>query len=263
LRFAVFSDVQANLPALQSVLNDIEQISPAVDAVVCAGDIVGVGPQPNEVIALLRAKDIPCVLGNYDDATVHDRIGSGVDFATLEAEEQDLVSLVWTRRALSEESRAFLLSLPRDLRLSPGGRGTNVRGTNQDEKTAEYRRMYFLRALFGGLARTPVSFTKRVLVVHATRRALNEVVKADTAASILASVAREAEADLVISGHARSSFRRDAHNITFVGVGPVSGSTAQYAMLDVGQDVEVQFREVRYDVDAYQQAVDARAVAPS
>lgn len=63
---AVISDLHGNLQATDAVINEIESIKP--DRVVCLGDFVGYGPQPAEVINLIREKDYDCLLGNHDAA---------------------------------------------------------------------------------------------------------------------------------------------------------------------------------------------------
>ncbi|HEX6509239.1 MAG TPA: metallophosphoesterase family protein [Chloroflexota bacterium] len=256
MRFAVISDVNGNLTALRAVLAAIDGQDAAVDRIVCAGDIVGRGPSPNEVIDLLRERDIEVVLGNYDDAVAFDRLGSGRDFADRAAEDADAAAIEWTRAQLTAQNLEYLRGLPRDLRLFPGGTGTSVKRNEQDARSSEYRRTFFLRAILGGAVRTPVSPYKRVLVVHGSTRALNEFVRGDTAHSILGSLAREAQTDVLITGHAASSFRRDAHNVAFIGVGPVDGpGRAEYALMDVSREVNVAFEQVPFDVPAHIKAL--------
>jgi predicted phosphodiesterase len=69
MRLAVISDIHANLDALASVLEDIDQNG--LDAVISLGDNIGYGAEPNEVIRMLRQRDIPSVLGNHEWAVVH------------------------------------------------------------------------------------------------------------------------------------------------------------------------------------------------
>jgi Icc-related predicted phosphoesterase len=54
MRFAVISDIRGNIFALQSVLSAIDSEPSRLDGIVCAGDLVGLGPNPNEVIDLLQ-----------------------------------------------------------------------------------------------------------------------------------------------------------------------------------------------------------------
>ena len=64
MRIALFSDIHANLPALQACLESIEAEKP--DAIYCLGDLVGYNTWPNEVIREIRRRGIPTIAGNYD-----------------------------------------------------------------------------------------------------------------------------------------------------------------------------------------------------
>ena len=64
MRIALFSDIHANLPALEACLQSIEEQKP--DAIYCLGDLVGYNIWPNEVINEIRKRGIPTIAGNYD-----------------------------------------------------------------------------------------------------------------------------------------------------------------------------------------------------
>ncbi len=256
MRIAVISDIRGNLTALQSVLTAIDSEEGRLDGIVCAGDVVGLGPHPNEVVEVFRERNIEVVLGNYDDAVAFDRLSSGRDFPDAESEEVDNAAVLWTRQTLTSENLTYLQGLPRDIRVLPGGAGVAIKRNQQDERASEYRRTFFLRAIMGGAFRAPVSATKRVLVVHGSTRALNEFIRGDTAHSILGVLARDIQADVLITGHAATNFRRDAHGVTFVGVGPVDGlGTAHYAIVNVGSEVDVTFGEAQFDLQQHLQAL--------
>ena len=51
MRIAVISDIHGNLYALREVLEDIDNQN--IDSIICLGDLVGYGPHPNEIIALI------------------------------------------------------------------------------------------------------------------------------------------------------------------------------------------------------------------
>ena len=68
MKYALISDIHANLPALEAVLADIDRRSD-VDAIYHLGDLVGYAPWPNEVVALLRQRGIAGIAGNYDSTT--------------------------------------------------------------------------------------------------------------------------------------------------------------------------------------------------
>ncbi len=102
MRVVVFSDVHANLTALEAVLRDA---GPA-DAYWCLGDLVGYGPDPEACVARVGAlPNLRCVLGNHDAAVL-----GKISINWFNAEAQKLI--VWTQGHLSAESMAFLNSLP-------------------------------------------------------------------------------------------------------------------------------------------------------
>lgn len=100
-RWLVLSDIHANLTALEAVL----QAAGTCERVVCLGDLVGYGPDPNEVVDRLRALGAVCIRGN------HDRVASGL--ATAEDfSPAARVAIEWTRRILREDTLAYLRGLP-------------------------------------------------------------------------------------------------------------------------------------------------------
>jgi len=64
MRYAIITDIHANLPALRAVLQSIEQSD--VGSLVCLGDIVGYGAWPAECVQTVRALGCPVVMGNHD-----------------------------------------------------------------------------------------------------------------------------------------------------------------------------------------------------
>ena len=63
MTLAFFSDIHANLPALEAVLSDMNRRP--IDMQFCLGDLVGYAPWPNEVVRLIQARSIPTLAGNY------------------------------------------------------------------------------------------------------------------------------------------------------------------------------------------------------
>lgn len=110
MRYAVVSDVHANLAAWNTVLADAAHHR--VDAVICLGDTVGYGPQPAEVLRSVHSRCAAMLLGNHD-AAVCGRIPLDAfnDRARRGAE--------WTGRRLGEAARSLFSSLP--LALVGGG----------------------------------------------------------------------------------------------------------------------------------------------
>jgi len=66
LRLLVVSDIHSNLPALERVLED----AGVFDGAICAGDVVGYGPDPAKCIEGLSGRNVTCVTGNHDQAAV-------------------------------------------------------------------------------------------------------------------------------------------------------------------------------------------------
>jgi predicted phosphodiesterase len=102
MRVLVVSDVHANLPALEAVL----AAATPYDAIWHLGDIVGYGPQPNEVVARLAAEGAVGVRGNHDSAAV----GA---LPTDAFNDDARLAVEWTAAQLEEPARRWLTDLPR------------------------------------------------------------------------------------------------------------------------------------------------------
>lgn len=103
MRYAVFSDVHANLIAWNAVRDDIGQRE--VDVLVCLGDLVGYGPRPMEVLEGIQAATPNILMGNHDAAAV-----GALDSSIFNDRARH--STEWTAQTLTEEARAFLADLP-------------------------------------------------------------------------------------------------------------------------------------------------------
>lgn len=102
MRILVFSDIHANLTALETVFANVGE----VDAAWCLGDLVGYGPDPNECIE--RIQELPnlvCILGNHDAATLKQ-----IDSATFNPEARNAIH--WTQNTLKDANFKFLSQLP-------------------------------------------------------------------------------------------------------------------------------------------------------
>lgn len=104
MRVLVISDIHANLTALETVLAD----AGPVDETWCLGDVIGYGPDPNEVVERLR--DIPnlsIILGNHDVAVL-----GQMDYAVFNTEARK--SLLWQKKNVTPSNLLYLESLPQD-----------------------------------------------------------------------------------------------------------------------------------------------------
>ena len=110
VRFVVLSDIHSNLDALEAVVKQL----PEYDELLCLGDLVGYGPQPNEVVERLRGLRPDVVLmGNHDHAVV---TGDTEGFSENAAEAVD-----WTRGQIREEHRQYLATLKPTFKLEREG----------------------------------------------------------------------------------------------------------------------------------------------
>lgn len=123
MKIGLLADVHANLPALQAVLDDM----PAVDALVCAGDIVGYNPMPAECVELVGQVASAIVQGN------HDRAIETPD--QYRHNEQAYRGLMYAKRELSQDQRNWLTQLP--LKASFGA-GEYLVVHSHPERTGEY-----------------------------------------------------------------------------------------------------------------------------
>jgi putative phosphoesterase len=213
MRIALIADVHANLPALRAVLDDAAAIG--CDAVWCAGDVVGRGPHPNEVVEELRSLDIPTVQGNWDEAVGMGREVTGSIWASPAGEQEGYASLAWTTSRLSEENRGWLRQLPATMRLEVEGR--------------------------------------TALLFHGTPLKQNEYLWADRPSRYFSRIASDEGDDLFCFGHTHESYHRVLGSAHFVAAGSVGCGTdgdsrARYAVIYVAEaDIVIGFRNVDYD----------------
>lgn len=110
MKIAVISDIHANIYALMSVLEDIDD--ERVDTIICLGDLVGYGPHPNEVVSTIRRRNILCIKGNYDSSVVDN------EYSFIRENSVNRFSLPWAVNELREENRIFLDNLPSTISLN-------------------------------------------------------------------------------------------------------------------------------------------------
>jgi predicted phosphodiesterase len=111
MRYGVISDVHANLHALDAALAFLA--TQDLDGYLCAGDLVGYGPFPNECVRRVAALHAPCVAGNHDLIA----IGRLSDERCIPLAQ---ASLRWTGEVLDPEARAVLAALPLGLVTADG-----------------------------------------------------------------------------------------------------------------------------------------------
>lgn len=214
-RIAVLSDLHGNSVATEAVLADIDRVG--VDAVYCLGDLVGYGPFPNETIDLIREREIPTIIGNYDDGVGFDRDDCGCAYKDDAERDRGQQSLLWTRSVVTDERKAYLRSLPPEIRLEVG----NV----------------------------------RLRLVHGSPRRMNEYLFEDRGEASLQRIAASADCDVLLFGHTHIPWTRIIGGVQMINTGSVGkpkdgDPRAGWVLLEFGSgpDVTVTMQRVSYDI---------------
>ncbi|MEA5388747.1 metallophosphoesterase family protein [Haloarculaceae archaeon H-GB11] len=134
MKVGVLSDVHGNRVALDAVLDAM----PAVDALVCAGDVVGYNPWHADCVDALRSRDVPTVMGNHDRA-----VATGSDFAF---NSMASAGVKHAREQLTDEQLAWLSELPATLTVFEG-RVKLVHGHPDDPDRYTYPEEFSARML--------------------------------------------------------------------------------------------------------------------
>lgn len=125
MRRLLLSDIHSNMEALDVCMEKARDAG--FDGVFCCGDVVGYGPEPNEAIAALAKENAVTIRGN------HDRVASGRDEPT-DFNMHAARAAIWTRDALTDASREFLLGLPLGpLDIGDGGQLVHGAVTDEDD----------------------------------------------------------------------------------------------------------------------------------
>ena len=196
-RVAVITDLHANLPALETTLAEVERL--ALDAVYCGGDLVGYGPHPNEVCALIEERAIPTIYGNYDYAIGRDLEDCGCAYVDPHDREIGQLSVDWTLAHTNQQSKAFMRDLPFDFRFELAG--------------------------------------KRVRLVHGSPRKVNEYLFEDKPARTFERIAALADCDVLVFGHTHKPWIHEYGGVLFVNCGSVGkpkggDARASFAVLE-------------------------------
>lgn len=141
MKYALVSDIHANLEAFTAVLEviekelDLKNSDPEKrDQIVCLGDIVGYGANPRECIKLVQDYNMKTIAGNHDFACIGK---TNINYFNSYAKEATL----WTRRVVSEDDKEFLNALPLvQFHGEPGVEGsfTVVHGTLYSPELFDY-----------------------------------------------------------------------------------------------------------------------------
>lgn len=213
-KIAIFSDVHSNFHALTKVLEDIE--NQGIKDLFCLGDLVGYGPHPNEVIELIRSRNIPTIMGNYDEGIGFEKGDCGCAYTSWEEIKNGNVSIEWTTQNTSRENKKFLKGLLDKIDLEIEG--------------------------------------KKLLLVHGSPRRINEYLYENRPEKSIKRIVESIDIDVLGCGHTHIPYHRKINGIHVVNPGSVGkpkdgDPRACYALIEVGGNVKVFFRRVEYPVE--------------
>lgn len=219
VKLAIFSDIHANLTAMQVVAVHI--LAQRYDGVYCLGDIGGYAGEPNETQAVIAAMGCPTIMGNYDEGVGFNKEDCGCHYIKPFDIEMSNVSFLWTRANTTEENKAWLRELPREIRLDVEG--------------------------------------KRVLLCHGSPRSTTEYLFENRSEGFLkqftAGGKDDAQADVIVFGHTHVPYHRVVEGVHFINTGSVGrpkdgDPRAGYSVLTFdGDSVTTEQVRLPYDVE--------------
>jgi putative phosphoesterase len=219
MKIAVISDIHSNPFALEAVLKDIEKQD--IDQVICTGDLIGYMPMPNEVVEMIKSRNIQCIKGNHDLKVLNEEKLDDHDFESLEVQVvQQSASKVYTRYILKEENYTYLNNLPESIRV----------------KAFEYD----------------------ILFVHGSPRKIDEYMYED--GDNLLDIEDTIQADVVVSGHTHIPYCKKVNDTYFINAGSVGkpkhgNSNACYIILDIRNEFNFEIHQVVYDFNKIKSAI--------
>ena len=223
-KIAVITDIHGNLAALEASLAAIDAIR--VDEVYCGGDLVGYGPRPNEVCALIEERQIPTIYGNYDYAIARDLDDCGCAYVTQHDRDLGQQSVAWTLAHTDQRAKDFMAGLPFDLRFMLGDH--------------------------------------HIHLVHGSPRKVNEYLFEDKPASLYERLAKAEEAEALVFGHTHKPWIHRYGGVLFVNCGSVGkpkdgDPRAAFAILEAAEtgEVRVSIERVPYDAESVAREVEA------
>jgi putative phosphoesterase len=237
MTIALFSDIHANLPALQAFFDDVDTRKP--DAMYCLGDLVGYNIWPNEVINEIRRRNIPTISGNYDFGIGRTSDDCGCAYKTDQEKANGAISISFTNGIVKREERAYLKTLPAHIRV-------------------EFK--------FS-------SDILNLLLVHGSPRKINEYLFEDREEKSLLRIMQDANADVMCFGHTHKPYHRilqdgdrfrHAINIGSVGKPKDGDPRGCYVLLTIDDktsvsvisSIQVEFIRFTYNVEKAAKAVE-------
>lgn len=241
MTIALFSDIHANLPALEAFFNDVDSRKP--DAIYCLGDLVGYNIWPNEVINEIRKRGIPTIAGNYDQGIGLMSDDCGCAYKTEPEKDMGKISISFTNALVKPDERRYLRTLPAHIKVEFQ--------LNNDKLN--------------------------LLLVHGSPRKINEYLFEDRDEKSLLRIMHDADADIMCFGHTHKPYHRTlnapeensnhfrhAINIGSIGKPKDNDNRGCYVLLTindysntkVAESIGVEFIRFAYDIEKAARAVE-------
>jgi predicted phosphodiesterase len=241
MKIALFSDIHANLPALQAFFKDLDARNP--DAIYCLGDLVGYNIWPNEVINEVRKRGIPTIAGNYDFGIGRTSDDCGCAYKTDDEKANGAISISFTNEIVKDEERQYLRTLPAHIKVEFQ--------LNNDKLN--------------------------LLLVHGSPRRINEYLFEDREEKSMLRIMYDADADIMCFGHTHKPYHRilndgaagqdhfrHAINIGSVGKPKDGNPQGAYVLLHINgnssitakDSIRVEFIRFDYDIETAARAVE-------
>ena len=241
MKIALFSDIHANLPAMEAMFKDMDAKNP--DAVYCLGDLVGYNIWPNEIIREIQKRKIPTIAGNYDYGVGRSSGDCGCAYKTEDDKNMGNQSIGLTNQLIGAEERKYLRTLPAHIQL---------------EYQLNNDRLF-------------------LLMVHGSPRKINEYLFEDREESSMMRIMESSHADIMFFGHTHKPYHRifeyetegkkayrHAINLGSVGKPKDGDPRGCYVMVHISEQsskfdkdsVQVEFVRVAYDVEKAAKAVE-------
>lgn len=241
MKMALFSDIHANLPALEACFKSIDQQDP--DGIYCLGDLVGYNIWPNEVINEIRKRGIPTIAGNYDQGIGLMTDECGCAYKAEKEKEMGKISISFTNSVVRPEERQYLRTLPAHIKIEFQ--------LNEDKLN--------------------------LLLVHGSPRKINEYLFEDREEKSMLRIMQDADADIMCFGHTHKPYHRilseetadktsyrHAINIGSVGKPKDGNPQGGYVLLHISENssilnansIRAEFIRFEYDVEKAAKAVE-------